>query len=92
MAKKDINQNKNNKLIVSIIFDLFGMASYAVPGIGELTDLFFAPIQGLWIYSAYGNIKWTFFGVAEEALPFTDFIPSCLISHFLYYGKAKKKI
>jgi hypothetical protein len=43
------------KLVLSVLIDLIGMSSYALPGVGELGDLGWAPISALLIYKLYGN-------------------------------------
>jgi hypothetical protein len=41
--------------VLSVLIDLIGMSSYALPGVGELGDLGWAPISALLIYKLYGN-------------------------------------
>lgn len=79
--------NNHLKLLISIFMDLFGFMSYTLPVIGEVSDLIFAPIQGLWIMWAYKTPSVAVLGVVEEILPGTDFIPSCLIAHFGLHKK-----
>ena len=43
------------KLLVSILIDLIGVITYAVPAIGEVGDVAWAPISALLIYNLYGN-------------------------------------
>jgi hypothetical protein len=66
--------------------DLIGCASYIIPGVGELTDVIWAPISGLIFFIAFG--KWSgaiggIFDTVEELLPGTDFIPTFTIMWFL---------
>ena len=70
------------KLVISIIIDLLGFASYILP-FGESLDLIFAPVQFLWIRYAYKSTRLAFLGGLEELLPFTDLIPASTIAHFL---------
>jgi hypothetical protein len=51
----DEQQAKLTKLLVSILIDLIGVLTYAVPAIGEVGDLAWAPISALLIYNLYGN-------------------------------------
>ena len=51
----DEQQAKLTKLLVSILIDLIGVLTYAVPAIGEVGDLAWAPISALLIYKLYGN-------------------------------------
>jgi uncharacterized protein involved in cysteine biosynthesis len=46
-------ESKSSKLFYSIVFDLVGMISYAIPGIGELTDIIWAPIAGYLMSKIY---------------------------------------
>ena len=40
------DDNKYKKLFIGLIFDALGMVSYAIPGIGEFSDIIWAPISG----------------------------------------------
>ena len=51
----DEQQAKLTKLLVSILIDLIGVLTYAVPAIGEVGDLAWAPISALLVYNLYGN-------------------------------------
>lgn len=77
----------STKLIISVLMDIIGMGTYAVPWLAELGDIIFAPIQAAWIWYAYGSVKGAVLGGVEELLPFTDIIPSCTIMHFVYMRK-----
>ena len=44
-----------NKLLVSILIDLVGMATYIVPVAGESADLAWAPVSALLVQYLYGN-------------------------------------
>jgi hypothetical protein len=69
-------------LLLCLVMDLIGYASFAIPGLGELSDLVFAPISALIFYKMFGGWKGAFGGIfnfAEEILPFTDFIPTFTI-------------
>ena len=62
--------------------DAIGYASFAIPALGELSDLVFAPISAIIFYKMFGGWKGAFGGIfnfAEEILPFTDFIPTFTI-------------
>ena len=71
--------NKSSKLVLSIIFDLLGMASYLIPALGETLDLVWAPIAGILMYNMYGGttgILGGIFSTLEEASPGADLIPT----------------
>ena len=80
-------------LILCLVMDIIGYASYAIPGLGELSDIVWAPISALIFYKMFGGLKGAFGGIfnfAEEILPFTDFIPSFTIMWvWQYFTKAK---
>ncbi|GEO08576.1 hypothetical protein SAE01_10720 [Segetibacter aerophilus] len=74
--------------------DLLGYASFAIPGLGELSDLVFAPISAFVFYKMFGGLKGTFGGIfnfVEEILPFSDFIPSFSIMWLWQYFTANSK-
>lgn len=69
-------------LLLCIVMDAIGYASFAIPVLGELSDVVFAPISAIIFYKMFGGWKGTFGGIfnfAEEILPFTDFIPTFTI-------------
>lgn len=85
LSKKFENE-KNIKLVVAILIDLFGFLSYLIPGLGELFDLGFAPISAILVYFLFGKkIKWAAFTFLEELIPFTDAIPSATIAWYAMY-------
>jgi hypothetical protein len=86
--------NKNRNLILGIIFDLVGMLSFVIPFIGEISDVFWAPIATYLMSRMYkgkigkSGIIFTFF---EEILPFTDVVPTfTIIWIYNYYVKKEE--
>ncbi len=81
------------KLAVSLAIDAIGMATYLIPGLGETSDLIWAPISGAACFMLYRG-KLGFFGglaaTAEEILPFTDFIPSLTLVWMTRYVFLRK--
>jgi len=67
------------KLLVCIIVDIIGFASFLLPGIGEFGDLGWAPIQGAFLVFMFGSFRIATIGVLEEVLPGTDFVPSACL-------------
>ena len=65
-----------------LMMDAMGMASYLIPGIGEVVDFIWALIAGVifykWFHTAIGATG----SIAEEVLPFTDIIPSFTLGYF----------
>lgn len=80
-------EKKNTpSLWICILMDLIGCASYAVPGLGELSDVIWAPISALIFYRMFGGALGAYGGVfnfVEELFPGTDFIPTFTISWIL---------
>lgn len=61
------------------------MATYIIPGLGEMADLAWAPFQTFVVYTLVGMEKHGKFFMAlsftEEILPLaTDWIPSCTLA------------
>ena len=83
-----IKQQTSNSLIFCVLMDIIGYATYSIPFLGEFGDIIWAPISALIFYKTFGGWKGALGGVfnfIEEALPFTDFIPSFTIMWFLKY-------
>ena len=79
-------------LIFCVLMDLLGYATYAVPLLGELGDIFWAPISSIIFFATFGGWKGVLGGIGnfiEEILPGTDFIPSFTIMWFIQQHKNK---
>ncbi|MCM4166200.1 hypothetical protein KCTC52924_03122 [Arenibacter antarcticus] len=76
---------KNRKLknlVLGLLFDAIGMISYIIPGIGEFTDIIWAPIAGWLMTRMYKGKMGRAAGVVafiEELVPGLDIIPSFTI-------------
>ena len=73
------------KLSFCILMDLAGLATYALPALGEWGDMLWAPISGLIFMKTFGGMTGVIGGIAnmaEELIPFTDFIPTFTIGYF----------
>ena len=80
--------NKNRNLILGIIFDLVGYASYSVPWVAESTDVVWAPIAGFMLARMYKGTVGRVGGVLEfleEIILFTDFIPTFTLTWIYTY-------
>jgi len=67
------------KLILSLIFDAVGMVSFVIPGIGEFSDVIWAPVSFWLMTKMYpGSLGKTtgLISFVEEAIPGLDFIPT----------------
>lgn len=90
----NVTDNKSRDLILSIVLDLIGYATYAIPFLGEFGDIIWAPIAGYLmtrIYKGFAGKLGGIFAFIEEAIPFTDFIPSFTIMWFYTYIIKKGK-
>jgi len=70
------------KLLVCILIDFVGVASFAVPGLGEATDVGWAPISALLVNYLFGNGIFTALAFVEEISPGLDFIPTATLAWF----------
>ncbi|HRD58955.1 MAG TPA: hypothetical protein PK504_12960 [Ferruginibacter sp.] len=90
------NQKPLPSLILCIVLDLVGYASFSVPLLGEFADIVWAPVSGLLFYKLFGGKMGLLgggFSFLEEFLPFTDFIPTFTIAWALrYFGKEKHQV
>lgn len=80
-------------LAACIAMDLAGMASFAIPILGEVIDLLWAPISAAVYLKMFGVRKGMLgglFNFVEELLPGLDIIPTFTISWFLLYAKNRK--
>ena len=85
---------KNKKLILGILFDAIGMASYVIPGLAEYIDVVWAPLAGFLMTKMYngrvGKLA-GFLTFLEEIIPFTDIIPSFTITWIYTYWIKKRE-
>ena len=82
-------------LIFCIVMDLIGYATYAIPFLGELGDVLWAPISSMIFMASFGGVKGVLGGVGnfiEELLPGTDFIPSFTIMWFIQNMQKKNNV
>jgi len=86
--------NKYTKLVLGIIFDAIGYVSFLIPGIGEFSDIIWAPISGLLMTKLYKGRLGKIAGVItfiEEALPGFDVIPSFTLMWIYTYIFSKQE-
>ena len=85
---------KITKLFLGIIFDLIGMSSYLVPGVGEFADIIWAPIAAFTLSNMYKGSVGKIGGIVtfiEEIVPGLDFIPTFTLTWVYEYYIAKRK-
>lgn len=79
MTKTQQKDYKNAKLILSIFFDILGYVTFIIPGIGEFGDIIWAPVSAWLMTKLYKGTSGKVAAVItfiEEALPFSDVIPT----------------
>lgn len=88
--------NKYKKLALSILFDAMGYISFFIPGIGEFSDIIWAPVSAYLMTKLYkgkaGKIA-AAVSFIEEAMPGLDVIPTfTLMWLYSYVFKSKETI
>ncbi len=85
------NREKLLKLIAVIAIDSLGMLSYVLPVLGEISDVFIAPVSALLLFAVFKSTRISALGFAEELIPFTDIIPTGTIFWIRRYVKNGKE-
>ncbi|PWA09340.1 hypothetical protein [Flavobacterium laiguense] len=84
---------KTKKLILGLLFDGIGMLSFAIPYIGEFSDVVWAPLSGFLMTKMYEGRVGKTAGILtflEEILPFTDVVPSFTLTWIYTYWIKKE--
>ncbi|BAO77496.1 hypothetical protein [Winogradskyella sp. PG-2] len=66
-------------LLLSLLFDVLGYLSFIIPGVGEFSDIIWAPVSAWLMTKLYKGKTGKIAAVVtfiEEALPFTDVVPT----------------
>lgn len=86
--------SKYNKLIIGVILDALGYVSFFIPGIGEFSDIVWAPISAWLMTKLYkgrpGKVA-AVINFVEEALPGVDVVPTFTLMWLYTYVFNKKK-
>lgn len=85
---------KYRNLFLGLLFDGIGMLSFIIPGIGEFSDVIWAPIAGWLMTRLYKGKIGQAAGVVtfiEELIPGLDVIPSFTIMWLYTYVFSSKK-
>lgn len=85
----NLTWDKTWRLIASLVIDLVGMGSMSL-GLTEIVDVVYAPMSAAMILAMYGNVWFAALGAAEEALPFTDIIPTATLAWLFTYKPWEK--
>ncbi len=85
---------KYKHLLLGLLFDAIGMLSFAIPGIGEFSDVIWAPMAGWLMTRMYKGKIGQAAGIVtfvEELVPGLDIIPSFTIMWIYTYLISKNK-
>lgn len=91
---KTINESdRTRKLLLGLLLDGVGMISFTIPWIGEFSDVIWAPVAAFIMTRMYkgrvGRVA-SVLTFIEEALPFTDIIPSFTLTWIYTYYFQKR--
>lgn len=92
---KSKKERKYLLLVMGLLFDAVGMLSFAVPGIGEFSDVIWAPISALLIYKMYKGVEGKIAGTVsffEEIIPGLDIIPTFTLTWIYKFLIKKGKV
>jgi len=81
-------ENKYKKLVLSLLLDAMGLVSYAIPGVGELFDVVWAPVSAYLMTKMYKGNKGKIAAAVsfiEEAIPGLDIIPTFTLMWLFTY-------
>ena len=85
---------KYKKLLISLLFDGIGMLSFAIPFIGEFSDIVWAPLAGWLMTRMYKGKIGQGAGIVtflEEIIPGLDVIPTFTLTWLYTYVFKKSK-
>lgn len=85
---KVTDKSKYRLLFLGLLFDFIGTLSFAIPLIGEFSDVVWAPVAALLIKSMYKGTTGKVAGIVafiEEAMPGLDIIPTFTLTWIYTY-------
>ncbi|WP_028892102.1 hypothetical protein [Tenacibaculum sp. 47A_GOM-205m] len=87
-------EKKYQKLALSLLFDAIGYVSYLIPGVGELSDIVWAPASAYLMTKMYKGNKGKIAGAiafVEEAMPGLDVVPTFTLMWLFTYVFSSKE-
>ncbi|MDP2540770.1 MULTISPECIES: hypothetical protein [Tenacibaculum] len=87
-------EKKYQKLALSLLFDAIGYISYLIPGLGELSDIVWAPASAYIMTKMYKGNKGKVAGAIafiEEAMPGLDVVPTFTLMWLYTYVFSSKE-
>ncbi|MEA1786363.1 hypothetical protein U1E44_09695 [Arenibacter sp. GZD96] len=91
----EAKDHKFRNLFLGLLFDAIGMLSFVIPGIGEFSDIIWAPISGWLMTRLYkGKIGKAagLLNFIEELIPGLDIIPSFTLMWLYTYVLASASV
>ena len=87
----NITDNKSRDLILSIVLDLIGYATYAIPFLGEFADIVWAPVAGYLMTRIYKGFAGKLGGAGGIRYFFGDgfFLGGEISADVVYVGQDK---
>lgn len=91
IATTDASVNQTyiwRNLALGLLFDFIGTLSFSIPGLGEFSDIIWAPVAKYlmqWLYKGRAAKVMGWVVAIEEILPFTDVVPSFTLMWFYTY-------
>jgi len=88
-----MKEKKFKYLLLGLLFDAVGMISFVIPGIGEFSDLIWAPLAAWLMTRMYKGRSGQIAGAVafvEELLPGLDWFPSFTLMWLYTYFFTKK--
>ena len=96
IIKQQAMNYKVKKLVLCVLLDVVGYVSFAIPFVGEFSDIIWAPIAAMISYKMFGEKRGKYTAITtftEEILPFTDIVPSftifCILFDWIGVGSNK---
>ncbi|MFH6992590.1 hypothetical protein [Flavobacterium sp. FlaQc-48] len=88
------SDDRVRKLLLGILLDGVGMISFTIPLLGEFSDVIWAPVAAFIMTRMYkgrvGRVA-SVLTFIEEALPFTDIVPSFTLTWiYTYYFQRRE--
>ncbi|VAV83068.1 FIG00553005: hypothetical protein [hydrothermal vent metagenome] len=85
--------SKHKKLLLGLLFDAIGFVSFIIPGIGEFSDIIWAPVSAWLVLKMYKGNTGKIAGIVaftEEISPGLDIIPTFTLTWlYTYLFKSK---
>ncbi len=89
----DKKDSKYQKLLLGLLLDGIGMLSYMIPGIGDFSDVIWAPVAGWLMTRLYKGKVGQAAGIitfVEELVPGLDVIPTFTLTWIYTYLLSSK--